>query len=169
MRLVPTFALATLLAAYATVVLGGYVSNIGAGLACPDWPTCHGQLVPPLDDPAVLAEYVHRLAAVLAGVFALVTLVLVWWRRRSHTALVAAITVGFGLLVLQVALGGLTVTSLLEPVVVTAHLGVATAFIAMMTWTTVLAFRPSQPPGSLDSRQGDEEEAEGEHEHHDEG
>jgi cytochrome c oxidase assembly protein subunit 15 len=168
MRVVPTLALATLLAAYATVVLGGYVSNIGAGLACPDWPTCHGQLIPPLGDPAVLAEYMHRLAAVLAGIFALATLVLVWWRRRSHTALVTAITVGFGLLVLQVALGALTVTSLLEPVVVTAHLGVATAFIAMMTLTTVLAFRPGRPTGPLASGKGNEEEAKGEHEDHDE-
>ena len=43
-----------------------------------------------------------------------------------------------------IALGALTVTSLLDPVVVTAHLAVATAFIAMLTWTTVLAFRAPQ-------------------------
>ncbi|MDX1534903.1 MAG: COX15/CtaA family protein, partial [Thermoplasmata archaeon] len=57
-----------------------------------------------------------------------------------------AISVAFGLLVLQVTLGALTVTSLLAPVVVTGHLAVATAFIAMMTWTTVLAFRPPSSP-----------------------
>ena len=146
MRLAPALALATLLAGYATVVLGGYVSNIEAGLACPDWPTCQGQIVPPLGDPAVLAEYVHRLAAVLAGLFALATLLFVWWRHRAFTPLRIAITVAFGLLVLQVALGGLTVTSRLDPVVVTAHLAVATAFIATLTWTTVLAFR-SRPSG----------------------
>lgn len=141
MRLVPTVALATLLGAYATVVLGGHVSNIGAGLACPDWPTCQGQIIPPLNNPAVLAEYVHRLAAVLTGVFALITLVLVWWRHRGDTSLLTVTTAAFGLLALQISLGGLTITSLLAPLVVTAHLGVATAFIAMMTWTTVLAFR----------------------------
>lgn len=147
MRLVPTLALATLLAGYTTVVLGGYVSSIGAGLACPDWPLCNGQIVPDLGDPAEFAEYVHRLAAVLAGVFALATLIVVWWRRRAHTHLLIAASVGFGLLVLQVALGALTVTTLLEPVVVTAHLGVATAFIAMMTWATVLAFRSEPASG----------------------
>ncbi len=141
MRPVPTLALATLLAGYVTVVLGGYVSNIGAGLACPDWPTCQGQLIPPLGDPSVLAEYIHRLAAVLVGVFALATLILVWWRRRAHTTLVLATTAGFGLLVLQITLGALTVTSFLAAEVVTAHLAVATAFIATMTWATVLAFR----------------------------
>ncbi len=144
MRLLPTLGLATLLAGYATVVLGGYVSNIGAGLACPDWPTCHGQIVPPLGDPAVLAEYVHRLSAVLTGVFALVTFVFVWWRHRGYKALLIAASAAFGLLILQVTLGALTVTSLLDPVVVTAHLAVATAFIAMLTWTTVLAFRAPQ-------------------------
>ncbi|MFQ5986535.1 MAG: heme A synthase [Thermoplasmata archaeon] len=141
MRLVPSVALATLLAGYATVVLGGYVSNIGAGLACPDWPTCNGQIVPDLGDPAVLAEYFHRLAAFLTGAFALLTLVLVSWRHRDHTSLLIATAIAFGLLILQVTLGALTVTTLLEPVVVTAHLGVATAFIAMMTWATVVAFR----------------------------
>ncbi len=144
MRLLPSLALATLLAGYATVVLGGYVSNIGAGLACPDWPTCNGQIVPPLGDPAVLAEYVHRLAAFLTGVLALVTFVFVWWRHRGHKALLIATSAAFGLLILQVTLGALTVTSLLDPVVVTAHLAVATAFIATLTWNTVLAFRPRQ-------------------------
>jgi cytochrome c oxidase assembly protein subunit 15 len=144
MRLVQTLALATLLAGYATIVLGGYVSNIGAGLACPDWPTCNGQIVPPLGDPAVLAEYVHRLSAVLVGVLALVTLVFVWWRYRGHRALLIGISVAFGLLIVQVTLGALTITSLLDPVVVTAHLAVATAFIAMMTVTTVVAFRPQR-------------------------
>ncbi|MFQ5918595.1 MAG: heme A synthase [Thermoplasmata archaeon] len=144
MRLVPALALATLLAGYATVVLGGYVSNIGAGLACPDWPTCNGQIVPALGDPAVLAEYVHRLSAVVAGLLALVTLIFVWWRHRGHRALLVGISVAFGLLILQVTLGALTITTLLAPVVVTAHLAVATAFIAMMTVTTVLAFRPQR-------------------------
>ncbi len=141
MRLVQYFALGTVLSAYATIVLGGYVSATGAGLACPDWPTCHGQLVPPLTDPLVASEYFHRLAAAFAGVFALGTLILVWGLFRTNVKLLVTANAAFGLLVIQVLLGMITVSSLLEPVVVTAHLGVAAAFISLMTVATILTFR----------------------------
>lgn len=141
MRLVRYLTLGTVLAGYATIVLGGYVSSIGAGLACPDWPTCHGQLIPDLSDPLVTAEYLHRLAAVLAGIFALGTLVLVWGFYRANGRLLLATNVAFGLLAVQILLGWITVASFLEPVIVTAHLAVATAFILLMTVVAITAFR----------------------------
>lgn len=144
MRLTRYLALGTVLAGYATIVLGGYVSSIGAGLACPDWPTCRGQLVPPLTDPAVVAEYFHRLAAVTTGLLALATLVLVWTFHRETRELALATTAAFVLLTVQVLLGMVTITSLLDPVVVTAHLGVATAFLATMTVAAMIAFRQAE-------------------------
>ncbi len=141
MRAVPYLALGTILAGYATIVLGGYVSSIGAGLACPDWPTCHGQLIPDLADPLVAAEYLHRLAAVVAGIMALGTLVLVWVSHRANTRLLIATNIAFGLLVVQVLLGWVTVASFLEPLIVTGHLAVAAAFILVMTVVAILAYR----------------------------
>lgn len=141
MRWTAALTLATLVAGYATVVLGGYVSSIGAGLACPDWPTCRGQLVPNLGDPLIAAEYSHRLAALLTGVFALASLIAVWLFASAARGLVAATSAAFTLLLVQVFLGMVTVSSALEPVIVTGHLAVATAFIAAMAATVVLALR----------------------------
>ncbi len=150
MKLVQYFAVGAVLSGYATIVLGGYVSSIGAGLACPDWPTCRGQLIPPLDDPNVAAEYFHRLAAATAGVLALGTLLLVWGLYRARAKLLTVTTLAFGLLVIQVLLGMVTISSLLQPLVVTAHLGVATAFIALMTVAALLSLKA--PEGTESKR-----------------
>lgn len=141
MRWLRVLALGAVLAGFATVVLGGYVSAVEAGLACPDWPTCNGNLIPDLSDPLVAAEYSHRLAAMLTGVFGLLALGAVWAAYRAYPRLLLTITGAFGLLAVQVTLGWITVASELRPVVVTAHLGVATAFIATMSLATLLAFR----------------------------
>lgn len=143
MRLLPGLALAALLSGYATIVLGGYVSAIGAGLACPDWPTCQGALLPDLTDPLVATEYSHRLAAFLVGLFTLATLVWVGLRHRHNRPLVGAALAASLLLVTQIALGMMAVTSGLASIVVTAHLGIATGFIIAMTVTTVFAVRAS--------------------------
>jgi heme a synthase len=46
MRSYRALAVPTAVAAYLLVLLGGLVRISGAGLACPDWPLCHGWLSP---------------------------------------------------------------------------------------------------------------------------
>src|SRR3989304_4179693 len=66
------------MAIFFLMVFGGYVKAIGAGLACPDWPLCHGQLIPTSYVNAsffwVAVEYFHRIMAFSAFMLILVLL-----------------------------------------------------------------------------------------------
>src|SRR2546422_173091 len=94
-RLLQVVAILGALFAYTTIVVGGIVRGMDAGLACPDWPLCNGSVVPNLADARILVEYIHRLVAALTGLFMLSTLVVaaLWLRpeMRIVTLSVAAI------------------------------------------------------------------------------
>ena len=116
--------LAALIAAVTQVTLGGVVRVTGSGLGCPDWPLCHGKLVPPFD-AETLIEYSHRLSAALLGALVLLTVVLAWrnYRLRTPAALFSALAL---LLVLVAAVvGGVTVRMDLAWWVVVVHLAIA--------------------------------------------
>jgi heme A synthase len=119
--------------AYGLIVLGALVRANDAGLACPDWPLCFGQLVPAFD-VRVAFEYSHR---VIAGGLALG---FVWlaWRTLREPALRArcrpAVVLAAVLLVAQIILGGLTVLHLLAAWTVTSHLITGNAFAATLLW-----------------------------------
>src|SRR5437867_7763676 len=102
-RLLQMIAIAGAICAYTTIVLGGTVRGMGAGMACPDWPLCHGSLVPSLDDAGVLVEYVHRWLAVLTGLFVLFTLLAAVLWFRSEMRLVTWSVMSFAVVVTQVA------------------------------------------------------------------
>jgi heme A synthase len=116
-----------LAAAFLTMMLGAFVKAIGAGMSCPEWPTCqNGAALPPLSSAGVTAEIFHRIAATTVVVAGLALLYLEFAQYRAERKLrnltyIAAILVG-----IQIALGALTITSNLQPFIVTAHLTVAT-------------------------------------------
>ncbi len=88
---------------------GALVRGNQAGLACPDWPLCHGALVPDLALKGVVYEWGHRLlAGAVSVLYAACTLWL--WRIKSLWALLGRWAAGAGaLLMAQIVLGGLTV------------------------------------------------------------
>lgn len=107
------------------VCLGSYVRVTGAGLSCPDWPLCYGQVVPKLEY-GVAQEVLHR---AIASVVVVLTLLLVVVLRRSPLRRLRAMSILLFLLVIvQAVFGGLTVLIRLDPIVVTTHLVLGTTF-----------------------------------------
>jgi heme a synthase len=132
------FSLAAAVGAFLLAVLGSWVRINGAGMTCPDWPLCHGALLPSLAG-GVIFEWSHRLVALIEGFLVLAAL---WtgWRARKRVAGVTPV-LGFigAVFVLQVALGGLTVALANSPWSVVVHWGMAMLFLAGLTALAILA------------------------------
>jgi heme A synthase len=129
-------------AVFILMTLGNVVSATGSGLACPDWPLCHGSLIPPLQ-PDVLIEYSHRLAALAATVLILAAAGLALRRSRAPGARRLAGLLP-ALLVVQILLGGITVLLKLPDLISTAHLVNALLILAGLI---VLARTLQEPAG----------------------
>ncbi len=134
MKAFRALSVATALVTYALVVLGGVVRVSGSGLGCPDWPLCHGRVLPPLDLHAII-EYSHRTTASLTSALVVLTAVFAWLAFRKRRDIVVPAMVALGLLVVQVVLGAITVRLELPPMIVLAHLATAMALLAAVCVT----------------------------------
>ena len=73
------------------IVAGGVVTNTDSGLACPDWPTCYGSLVPKMAGN-VAVEHTHRLIATAVGLCT-VALVILTLRRAKQGGLAVSLAI----------------------------------------------------------------------------
>ena len=122
------------------VVLGAWVRLTDAGLGCPDWPGCYGALTVPehaTDAGKAWREMIHRYAAGVLGLLVLAFTVLAFRRRREPGHPFKLPLAIAAVIVFQALLGMWTVTLLLKPVVVMAHLLGGFAVLSL-TWLLLL-------------------------------
>jgi cytochrome c oxidase assembly protein subunit 15 len=152
--------LAAFLLAFVVVVLGAYTRLTHAGLGCPDWPGCYGALIVPedvghagaaaeairpLDPGKAWTEMTHRYAAGTLGLLVLGLAVLAWRNRHVPAHPVKLSLFLLALVVFQALLGMWTVTWLLKPVIVSAHLLGGLAVLALLFWLVIGEFLPRAP------------------------
>jgi heme A synthase len=136
----------------ALLYLGSVVHATESSLACPDWPTCNGTLMPEMEG-GVFWEHLHRLVAGgLIIIFGGATY-LAWKAQDPRKWILRACFAGLGLLLVQSVFGGMTVIFLLPDWVSTTHLGLALLFLVL---ATILAVQTSPrerttgvPPGRV--------------------
>lgn len=149
---------------FIVIVVGAYVRLEDAGLGCPDWPGCYGQIlgVPdeahevaraeqafpgkPVDVGRAWKEMFHRYLAGALGLVILAIAAMAWMSARAGAARPPWLaTLLVGVVAFQAALGMWTVTMLLKPAIVTLHLLGGMTTLALLTW---LALREIDPPAA---------------------
>ncbi len=136
--------------ALCVVMLGAWVRLTDAGLGCPDWPGCYGRLVVPdaatpadelgseysrpLHTGKAWREMIHRYLASTLGLICVALAVIAWLNRRDPAQPKRAPLALVALVVFQGLLGMWTVTLLLKPIVVVAHLLGGFATLALLAW-----------------------------------
>jgi heme A synthase len=141
-------ALGSAAAAYALVIFGSHVRVSDSGMGCPDWPLCSGQ-VGPIYEFHALMEQTHRYLAAVVTILAFLT-ALVALRsgghqrsvRRSPAVRPAVFTAA--VIVVQIALGALTVFAGNAAPTVAAHLIAGVAMLCGATVTSVCALVPAR-------------------------
>ncbi len=146
-RLIAATALATLV----LLILGAFVRLSDAGLGCPDWPGCYGNLTPQHSAAEIMAaevarpdgavsmakawkEMVHRYLAMIVGSLIASIMLIAWRNRREWSQSPFIPTVTTAAVVLQAALGAWTVTLLLKPAIVTSHLLGGIVILSLLVW-----------------------------------
>lgn len=126
------------------IVVGSIVRTTDSGLACPDWPLCHGQWIPPFQFN-ILIEWFHRLIALIVGIGLLLTALLVVSRRATRARLGGLAALSLVLYLSQALLGALTVWKLLDPDVVSGHLAMALLLFSTLLTLGLIARHESRP------------------------
>ena len=142
-----TVCICTTILAFTVVLLGAYTRLSESGLGCPDWPGCYGSLIVDSAQPGIDSyegfdvgkawrEMIHRyLAAILGlGIFGIA---LRSWCSKSSIRAFSTETLLVPLVLFQAILGMFTVTWLLKPLVVTAHLLGGLAVLSLLWWSVL--------------------------------
>jgi len=168
----------TLAAVYFLILVGATVRASGAGMGCPDWPTCFGRWIPPTSEAQLPAnyqeiyaelgyadtrfnvvktwtEYTNRLVGVSIGFLIFLTAIYSWSCRRHNPAIFKASVTAFLMVGFQGWLGAKVVGSNLQPGMITLHMLMALAIVATLLYAVAQARRgimAAQSVAAIDPR-----------------
>lgn len=142
------------------ITLGALTRLLDAGLGCPDWPGCYGQITPPqsseqiqqanaahpsfpVEQVKAWSEMIHRFAA--SGLGLSLLLFALWVSFKDDVKYMRNISyVALGWVILQGIFGMLTVTLRIWPPVVTLHLLAGMMMLAIIFWQYQLIKQPNK-------------------------
>jgi cytochrome c oxidase assembly protein subunit 15 len=139
--------LASALAAWALVAVGGVVRVTASGLGCPHWPLCTAKAIP-LDEKASVIEYSHRAVVALVTALVVAVAVVAWRSYRSRPDLLWPALAAVVLVPLQAVLGATAVWLELPGWVVAFHFVVGMLFLGTIVYTTAAAWRRAERPAT---------------------
>lgn len=133
-----TLAIASTIATFALVTIGGLVRATQSGLGCgTDWPDCSGKVIPVFSDYTVAIEFSHRLAAAIVTVL-IAALAYTAVRNHRHRPRIMWSAVGaFFLVLFQAGIGAVVVMLELHADTVVLHLATAMTLLALLVHLTV--------------------------------
>jgi cytochrome c oxidase assembly protein subunit 15 len=152
------FGIATIIAVFFLIFVGGLVRSTGSGMGCPDWPKCFGQYVPPtninqlpvdyktkfavqgkqiadFDVYKTWIEYLNRFVGVVIGLFILLTVVFAFPYLKSNPKIFWLSFVAFILVGFQGWIGSKVVASDLATWMITIHMLIALLIVALLIFT----------------------------------
>ena len=155
-------AFGTIATIYALILVGGIVRATGAGMGCPDWPTCFGQWIPPTSESQLPAnyqeiyadrgyaettfnvrktwtEYLNRLLGAFTGLTILATLLFAAPYRRSEPKIFWFAFTSFVLVGVQGWLGSVVVATNLHTGLITLHMLLAQVIVGILIAALVRA------------------------------
>jgi cytochrome c oxidase assembly protein subunit 15 len=142
------------------ITLGALARLLDAGLGCPDWPGCYGQITPPQSSAQIEAanaahplfpveqvkawsEMIHRFAASALGLSLL--LFALWTSFKTEFKYLRSVSyIALSWVILQGIFGMLTVTLRIWPPVVTLHLLAGMMMLAIILWQYQLIKKPDK-------------------------
>lgn len=130
--------IATVVATLLLITIGGTVRATDSGLACPDWPACFGQWIPPAD-LYMWFEHSHRLWAGVVGILILWLTIWAGLRHRNVPLLWRLGALASVLVLVQAALGAAVVLLQLRAGLVSSHLAMSWIIVGCLLAMVALA------------------------------
>lgn len=164
--------LTTIFAVYILILVGGAVRATGAGMGCPDWPTCFGRWIPPTSEQQLPAdyqeiyaeqgyadtrfnvkktwiEYLNRLLGVSIGFFIFLTMLASRHFKKTDAMVTWVSVAAFLAVAFQGWLGSRVVASNLQPGMITLHMLMAQCIVAMLIYALIRSQREIIPQTGL--------------------